>query len=164
MFRSVRSVISLIVVLVALPAAGISKTTNPVIHSGNLPLAFEPNRGQAQEGVDYVARGNGYSVFLEAAEATIALHQDANKAADVLRVGFSGSRGNTAAIGAAQLPGRGNYIRGQNPQAWIQDVAQFARVQCYSQRSTLPPRITARSGSISVPTIARCTTDPKVRM
>src|SRR5438128_1587643 len=129
MFRSVRSVISLIVVLVAVPAAGTSKTTNPVIHSGNLPLAFEPNRGQARQGVDYVARGNGYSVSLKASEATIALHQGAEKQTDVLRIRFSGTWRDSRALGAAQLPGRSNYIRGRNPNSWIQDVPQFARVQ-----------------------------------
>src|SRR5204863_9226744 len=98
----------LIVLLVALPAAGISKTTNPVIHSGNLPLAFEPNRGQVQEGVDYVARGNGYSVSLKASEATIALHQGAEKQTDVLRIRFPGTWRDSRAMCAAKLTGSSN--------------------------------------------------------
>src|SRR5688572_23835922 len=40
-----------------------------------LPLSFEPNRGQAAAGVDFVSRGNGYSLFLAGGEAVLALRQ-----------------------------------------------------------------------------------------
>src|SRR5437762_8210461 len=129
MFKSELSVCSLFLLLLAFPVTSTSKSTNPAIHSVNLPLAFEPNRGQAEHGVDYVARGNGYSVLLNPSGAVIALHQRTGQELNVLHVGFLGTRANSTAFGAAQLPGHSHYIRGRNPQAWIQDVPQFARVQ-----------------------------------
>ena len=37
------------------------------------PLAFEANRGQADEQVKFLARGAGYTVFLTPTEAVVAL-------------------------------------------------------------------------------------------
>src|SRR5437016_12829109 len=129
MSRTVPSVAALILLLLASPVAGTSKATNSPLHSANLPLAFEPNRGQVERGVDYVARGNGYSVSLKPSEAVIALHQHAGQEIDVLHVAFSATRRDTTALGTAQLAGHSNYVRGRNPEGWIQDVPQFARVQ-----------------------------------
>ncbi|MSO21083.1 MAG: hypothetical protein EXQ56_11595 [Acidobacteria bacterium] len=39
----------------------------------SLPIAFEPNVGQAGAGIDYVARGAGYAVSLAASGATLQL-------------------------------------------------------------------------------------------
>src|SRR5438552_947531 len=35
-------------------------------HYGKLPLSFEPNVGQSDASVQYIARANGYSLFLGA--------------------------------------------------------------------------------------------------
>src|SRR5271156_812025 len=40
---------------------------------GKLPLIFEPNQGQADPGVKFLARGFGYSLFLDPTEAVLAL-------------------------------------------------------------------------------------------
>jgi hypothetical protein len=37
-----------------------------------LPMSFEKNAGQTRSGVDFIARGSGYSIFLSAGEAVIA--------------------------------------------------------------------------------------------
>src|SRR5213082_2485701 len=42
---------------------------------GRIPIAFEPNRGQADPAVRYLARGNGYLVLLTDGETVIALQQ-----------------------------------------------------------------------------------------
>src|SRR5213594_1275103 len=133
MSRTALSVTSLISLLLALPFSVFGKAPSPARLSGSLPLAFEPNRGQTQANVEFVAHGNGYSVSLKSGGATIALHQRKAKEADVLRVRLLGSRPTASALGAAPLRGRSNYIRGRNPEGWIQDVPQFARVR----RSTL---------------------------
>src|ERR1700720_3178166 len=39
----------------------------------NLPLVFEPNRGQADPQVSFLARGGGYTLFLTRREAVVAL-------------------------------------------------------------------------------------------
>ena len=42
---------------------------------GKLPLAFEPNRGQADRSVEYLSRGEGYSLYLSGGAATLALNR-----------------------------------------------------------------------------------------
>ena len=43
---------------------------------GQLPLSFEINRGQAAAQVKFLARNNGYNLFLTADEAVLALRGD----------------------------------------------------------------------------------------
>ena len=40
---------------------------------GRIPLGFEANRGQADERVDFLARGAGYSIYLNGSSAAVAL-------------------------------------------------------------------------------------------
>src|SRR5580693_761467 len=42
---------------------------------GQLPLSFEPNQGQTDPQVQYLSRGNGYTLFLTAGEAVLALNK-----------------------------------------------------------------------------------------
>jgi hypothetical protein len=41
---------------------------------GQLPLAFEANQGQSGSDVKFVTRGPGYSLFLKASEAMLAMN------------------------------------------------------------------------------------------
>ena len=49
----------------------------PVVNNayGKLPLAFEANQGQTDGRVKFLARGNGYTLFLTAQEAVLQLRQ-----------------------------------------------------------------------------------------
>ena len=46
-----------------------------------LPLAFEPNQGQTDSQVKYMARGSGYTVFLTSSDAVFALHSSSHSTA-----------------------------------------------------------------------------------
>jgi hypothetical protein len=46
-----------------------------------LPLSFEPNQGQTDPRVKFLARGAGYGVFLTADQAVLTLSSDKNSAA-----------------------------------------------------------------------------------
>jgi hypothetical protein len=58
-----------------------AQAASPVAHDklradfAALPLAFEENQGQADAQVKYMARGNGYKLFLTAREAVFKLHK-----------------------------------------------------------------------------------------
>jgi hypothetical protein len=61
---------------------------------GNLPLSFEANQGQSDRNVKFLSRGNGYSLFLTAQEAVLALRKPAasiprTRAARMTRLGLS---------------------------------------------------------------------------
>ena len=55
------------------PAA--SATPPKLQNFGRIPLSFEANRGQTDAQVQYLARGPGYTLFLTATEAVLALTQ-----------------------------------------------------------------------------------------
>jgi hypothetical protein len=96
-----------------------------------VPLAFEPNQGQAVEGVDFVARGQGYSAQLRANRLTLLLnraHGDVS-AESVVEIGLAGANRNAKAAAGDKLAGRSNYLLGSDPANWITNVEQYAKVR-----------------------------------
>src|SRR5688572_15019091 len=49
---------------------------------GLTPLSFEPNVGQTDSSVDFLARGNGYSLFLTQSEAVVTLQKSSESGSD----------------------------------------------------------------------------------
>ncbi|MEP7336232.1 MAG: SBBP repeat-containing protein [Acidobacteriota bacterium] len=116
------------------------------------PLSFEANRGQAQKQVKFMARGNGYGLFLTEAEAVLVLRRvearqtgrtkqarrhtepDAlrENAPGVVRLKPVGINPNPPVEALAELPGKTNYFIGADAQAWRTDVPTYARVK-YAQ-------------------------------
>src|SRR5690349_3797349 len=82
----------------------------------DLPLSFEPNRGQAEPKTLYLARGNGYVLSLEKSGARV-LVRHGEKSAEISSrlVGAAGSRPLEA---VDPLPGHSSYFRGQDPSKW----------------------------------------------
>jgi Beta-propeller repeat len=99
-----------------------------------LPLAFETNQGQTDSHVKYLARGQGYTLFLTSSEAALSFStrtSPLSRAADSsasLRIQLLG--GNTAPeiIAQEELPGTSNYFIGQDPKNWRTNIPQYARV------------------------------------
>ena len=91
-----------------------------------LPLVFEANRGQAAQGVRYLARGAGYRFYLTSHEAILTLQGEASP----LRLKLVGSNRDAAVEGLEPLPGKSHYLIGNHPENWITNVPQFASVQC----------------------------------
>ena len=107
-----------------------SKSINRVpgqLALGQLPLRFEPNLGQTDPRVRFLARGAGYGVFLTPDKAVLTLGARAKSA--VVRIQLAGANPNAAISGNAQLPGKSNYFIGNNPSTWHRDIPQFARVR-----------------------------------
>ena len=105
---------------------------------GRLPLAFERNAGQSDPRVQFLARGHGYTLFLNrGGEAVLALRADASAPAQpskessgaILTLRLSGANQRADASGASGLPGKVNYFRGADRAAWRTDIATFSRVE-----------------------------------
>jgi subtilase family serine protease len=71
------------------------------------PLAFEANRGQADESVKFLARGAGFNVFLTPTEAVLTL----GDGRAVMRVRPVGASSEPKIVGDAELPGLVHYAR-----------------------------------------------------
>jgi len=99
-----------------------------------LPLRFEPNQGQANldpadSRARFIARGSGYALFLGSQGATLALHSATTNTSDALQMNFVGASTALAPAATDSLPGKTNYILGNNPSRWRTNVPQFARVR-----------------------------------
>ncbi|HLJ95307.1 MAG TPA: SBBP repeat-containing protein [Gemmataceae bacterium] len=120
---------------------------------GRIPLSFEANQGQTDPQVRYLARGPGYTVFLTATEAVLALNRagqvgdsarvplpfrSKKRTADsiisppgkwaVLRMELLGSNPGAVAQGAERLPGIANYFLGNDPSQWRTGIPTYAQV------------------------------------
>ncbi len=78
---------------------------------GRLPLSFELNQGQSDSRVKFLARGNGYGLFLTPAEAALTLPDTSKSAAgvSVVEMRLSGANQNTEIAGSDRLPGHSSY-------------------------------------------------------
>ncbi len=104
-----------------------------------LPLSFEANQGQTDKQVNFLARGNGYSVFLTPSEAVLTLRQTPTKPAvtqpttksqkSVLRLQLVGSNPTAQVKGLKQLPGKSNYLKGKDATKWHTNIAHYGKVQ-----------------------------------
>ena len=102
----------------------------------SLPLYFEPNQGQTDPQVKYLARGVGYGLFLAANETVLNLQRPATKdqpaTASLIRMHLEGASA-AARIQAAQpLPGKSSYFIGNDPSKWHRNIPQFGRVEYQS--------------------------------
>ena len=93
---------------------------------GQLPLRFEPNRGQTDERVRCVSRLGGYDLFLTPGEAVFALN---GRKAAALRMKLAGASADARGEGLDALPGVSNYFKGKDPSKWRTNVPHFSRVQ-----------------------------------
>jgi hypothetical protein len=100
------------------------------------PLSFQPNQGQANPVVQYVARGQGYSLFLTPGEAYVTLERQPAAhdlaietiATDTLRMTLAGANSNAAVAGLEKLPGVVNYFVGNDPKKWHSGIPTYGKV------------------------------------
>ncbi|HTZ95087.1 MAG TPA: SBBP repeat-containing protein [Terriglobales bacterium] len=97
----------------------------------HLPLIFEKNQGQTDGRVRFVARGDGYGLFLTSQEAVLALRHASRGKRDfsVVRMKLAGANPRFEVGGERQLPGKSNYFIGNDPAKWQRNVPQFAGVR-----------------------------------
>lgn len=103
-------------------------------------FAFEANQGQADPRVKFLSRGPGHTVYLTQNETVVVLPRlkgespTLNPAPDaqslaVLRMRFIGANRAPHVTGSAQLPGRTNYLVGNDPKYWLPGIPTYARVR-----------------------------------
>jgi hypothetical protein len=104
----------------------------------SLPMSFEPNVGQAEPGVKFLARGRGYGLFLTPTESVLVLAPPAAARPArgvvpgvepvVVRMRLVGADPDASLTGLDPLPGRSHYLLGP-AERWRQGVPSFARVR-----------------------------------
>src|SRR5271167_1097704 len=100
---------------------------------GQLPIIFEPNQGQADPRAKFLARGPGYSLFLKTDGAVLAMqaaHASGQGTSEqFVNMKLVGANPAAALTGADPLPGKSNYLVGNDPHKWHSGIPQFAGVR-----------------------------------
>jgi hypothetical protein len=110
-----------------------------------LPLSFEPNLGQTDDRVNFLTRGDGYTVFLAGNEADIRLESTSPESANprdpqhpfrsvssktaVVKIALAQSNRHLQPEASDPQLGRSNYLIGNDPAKWHRNVPQFSRVK-----------------------------------
>jgi uncharacterized protein (TIGR03437 family) len=120
-----RYVILLLAFILTVSSADAQAKTQIAKAYSKLPLSFEPNVGQTDPRVNFLARGRGYTLLLTPTGATLSLSLRPSKMTIHL------VRSNRAALpeGLDALPGKSNYLLGNNRANWRTNVANYAKVE-----------------------------------
>src|SRR5690348_8731412 len=99
------------------------------VRDGRIPLSFEPNQGQTDSRVSFMARGLGYALFLTSREAVLELKTAAGNQMPVVRMKLDGASAEGHKLaGIDELPGKANYLVGRNSSNWRTGIPTFAKV------------------------------------
>ncbi len=98
---------------------------------GDLPLRFEPNRGQANSRVQFLARSRAMSVLLGEGEATLIFHPEGHEAVEsaVVRMRLLNARKPKAVEGVDQSSAIANYFHGTDSRKWRTNIPLYGKVR-----------------------------------
>lgn len=99
----------------------------------DLPLTFEPNRGQSEKGVQFVARGPGYTLYLNGDGSSFhfsaATKRSTNLKGSPLSMKLVGQKKPDSALtGSDERPSKSSYFIGSDPKKWFTGIPNFGRV------------------------------------
>ena len=92
-----------------------------------LPLAFEQAGAESASGAKFLARGDGYALFLTPSETVLALGKHHDRSA-VLRLSMAGANASPSFAALDELPGKTNYFLGNSPATWRTNVPNYRKV------------------------------------
>jgi hypothetical protein len=99
------------------------------------PISFEPNQGQTDDRVKFMARGSGYNLFLTPYNARFFLRQAGSgndlvpTDSDVFTMSVVGANPAPKMTGRDELPGKSSYFVGGDSRKWRTDISTFGKVQ-----------------------------------
>jgi hypothetical protein len=113
----------------AAPAPGLSasQSRNVTERYRQFPLSFEPNREQTDAQVKFLARGEGYILFLTDHDAVFTLGKAPHNTS-VLRMSLLGANAKPTLTGMDELPGKSNYLIGNQPDRWHTNIPNYRKV------------------------------------
>ncbi|HWF40342.1 MAG TPA: SBBP repeat-containing protein [Candidatus Acidoferrales bacterium] len=98
-----------------------------VAHYSRLPLAFEP--AAPEQGSQFLAHGKNYTIYLNQNATMLALR--GAKGAGVVQMKLAGARRAEDFTPSNELPGKSNYILGNQPEKWRTNVPNYAKLTQY---------------------------------
>jgi len=113
-----------------LAEAQIDRDASSRVRRTNIPIAFEPNVGQAAAGESYFVRSG--ALQLGFSSGTVQMHVPSKKGSHLLGMQFVGSARNVQLRPESKTQGESNYFLGNDPAKWMSHIPQYARLN-YSQ-------------------------------
>ena len=139
-----------------IPDTGTLDSSQLLSAYGDLSPSFERNQGQVNREAEYVFRASGYNVFLESRQVVLELPMSASEETNVaaaltttaaeseigtpaprpeIRMRLVGADRNTELKGIEELPGKVNYLIGNDPARWHTNVPTYSKLR---QRNLYP--------------------------
>ncbi|MGZ4814453.1 MAG: choice-of-anchor D domain-containing protein [Terriglobales bacterium] len=94
-----------------------------------LPLRFEPNRGQAEDDSQYIAKSGAYEIHFAPNRADLQMASSAGEATKTISIALENASNNARIAPAVPLPGKSNYLRSSDKKSWITDLPNYAQLQ-----------------------------------
>jgi hypothetical protein len=130
------------------PPAGQRSHVAQAAALGKLPLSFEANRGQTDPQVKFLARGEGYRLFLTSTGGAVLDLAETKKrqpggqnltaalsparpdggARTLLGLNLVGANNAVRATGSTKLPGKSNYLFGRTRKDWRTGIPNYGKV------------------------------------
>lgn len=149
-----------------------------------VPFHFEPNGGQAPSGIDFVARGRGYNVYVRPTETVLALHSalpkpekqrladvrnpvEAHRGRDkatktaVVSLKLVGARESAKGRSVGLMEGKSNYFIGSDSTKWQTDVPHYAAVRYDEVYPGVDVAYYGREGTLEYDFVVKPGADPK---
>ena len=105
--------------------ASVTAQNRPALRDyGRLPLVFEPNRGQAEAQVNFLARAQGGTLFLTEREAVLV-----SRGGAPVRMRLTHAGKPKAVHGLEPTGGISNYFIGNDPAKWRTNIPNYRRVE-----------------------------------
>jgi hypothetical protein len=96
------------------------------------PISFEPNLGQANDQVKFMARGPGYTLYITNDGMTFSFERPESYAGPEssrsFAVKFVGANAGSKLIAKDELTTKSSYFLGTDPKKWRTDIPNYARV------------------------------------
>ncbi|HKP51047.1 MAG TPA: SBBP repeat-containing protein [Chloroflexia bacterium] len=132
---------------------------------GKLPLSFEPNVGQADSAVRYLAHTAGGTLFFTPSNVALVFHQAATSPEKLsfsssppaqeatspptnLRILFSGANPNLTIEDGTSLPGKVSYLLSDDPSRWHTGISTYAGITYKELYPGIDLRYEGTSGSL----------------
>jgi Beta-propeller repeat len=109
-----------------------SVTAQKLQHFGDMPISFEPNRGQASSDAYFVSRAINCSLSLLRTGARLDVFGPDHKSVKSMNLEFVNTNTGSSTQGMDELTFKSHYFIGNDRDKWLKDVPNFAKVR-YSQ-------------------------------
>jgi hypothetical protein len=114
----------------ATPESGTDSTKGPP--TADLPLSFEPNQGQSEDGVRFMARGPGYVLYLDEEGSSFQVSSatvSAGRREPFFAIKLAGGKKSKAEMfGLDEQLSKSSYFTGPDPKKWHTGIPNFRRV------------------------------------